>query len=1499
MAILEKRRAVNQLPRFQRYQDTRAGDRAAALRGETPITSAIRQLAGSSGYGPMGDSQGFNPMGGGMGGRGGAGPMGGGMGGGMGGAGKGTVDKFGNVAGQPKTAVTSALKGATAAEKNAIASKAAGTGAAGTTSKLPGLTSKTTDATGKTITSTGTGAGKTAGVTGSKTLTSPGTGTAKTTGTTGAKTTGSSGSSLSKTLTSALTGAALGAGTKFVIDKLTGKKTSDSGVSGTGASSGTGLTSKTNPFGTKIGTSIVDTGVKKVVDKVTGTGTAKTAGTAGTGVTSVIKGADTAGTAGNTKTTKAGTAGTVGTIKTGTAGTTGVVKKVTDDVTKGVTKKVSDTVAKKVTDGVTSAVKPKSPVTPASKTGTPKTGTPKTGGAGTKTAGSETKTRSLSSTPTADKTSAGTPADPSLGLPEGAIDNGDGTYTVGNTTYSMENDAVLYTIDADGAITLADATEGGAGVAYDDDGNLMPGYELDENGDAVFVGDATSTIYDPSGGSITSDTKTINSFDTTTQVMDDGTVVTLDANGDIVSYTDTDGVEYDADGNEIVSGGGDGGEDGDGSDEGGGGETTETLDDGTVITYDEDGDIVSYTDTDGVIYDGDGNEIVDDSGGGDGSDEEEIVADEEEAYDGLYSDDEGNLYDAEGNFVQYADGTMAGEEEFAEGAVAYTDEYGNTYDYNGDLLEEGDYSDYVQYDEDGNSYNFDGELIDYAEGYDPAETYTADDEFTFEDEYASDDEYSYEDDYSYDDLDYGKKGGLIHMENGGDVSEEDGEPIEEEENEDGTITQYFDDGSSITYGEDGEVNSVTDTEGVEESGGGDSNNAELQTRGVSSNGQLTADEMLQILDDRKISRQAMERQQIEDDFNAEESLANYRARNGLPPLTTSTSVPVSEQNLQGKKYFSDGSYILFDKFGTPVQTADADGNLSLYSPDIKPSVNSQATATLARDPNYSNTTEKVQDFQNVGYNFGELDDSTMTGYTGAGNRNPVGNTYTGLSDAVNTSPPEGWPEGFVSNDDGTATYVDDDGSTVTIDVDSNIVFVTDAYGDVVAQDGEAVTTGGLGQANQNIQYFDDGSYIQTFDDGTSITFDADGNPFRATDSEGNSQLANTTSYDDDGNQTISDYYGNIVKVLDPQGNVIPMGGGRISTAPITNVGSTGAVGTDTESAVQKKIEDQQVNRDTKSAIDDLLAGLNTYGGAGAAGAVLGALLSDTDLFGGGGGGHSFDMTGVGAIDPRTTDFGIGPANYVGYDQYGTPEQMPELYGRELYQNLNAPGFNEVNPGDYAQYDEEEFGSDDMYLEEPMDEVQPMAEGGMPTGGLGQTYPETYYTFGTPVDPLQNLRNPAPYQPQQPQMQPQMPPQAAQNAQQAPMGMQPMGMMPQMPPMAPMPQMSQGMPPAGMKRGGLPALSNVPITQGRLNFRQGAAVHGPGDGQSDDIPAMLADGEYVIDADTVAQIGNGSTKAGAQALDKFRENIRMHKRSAPVNKIPPKTKALTSYLKGAR
>jgi hypothetical protein len=81
--------------------------------------------------------------------------------------------------------------------------------------------------------------------------------------------------------------------------------------------------------------------------------------------------------------------------------------------------------------------------------------------------------------------------------------------------------------------------------------------------------------------------------------------------------------------------------------------------------------------------------------------------------------------------------------------------------------------------------------------------------------------------------------------------------------------------------------------------------------------------------------------------------------------------------------------------------------------------------------------------------------------------------------------------------------------------------------------------------------------------------------------------------------------------------------------------------------------------------------------------------------------------------------------------------------------------------------------------------------------------------------------------------------------------------------------------------------------------RGFAVGGPGTGQSDDIPTMLSDGEYVIDADTVAALGDGSSKAGASVLDKFRQEIRKQKRSAPANDIPPKAKSPMEYLKMAR
>lgn len=77
------------------------------------------------------------------------------------------------------------------------------------------------------------------------------------------------------------------------------------------------------------------------------------------------------------------------------------------------------------------------------------------------------------------------------------------------------------------------------------------------------------------------------------------------------------------------------------------------------------------------------------------------------------------------------------------------------------------------------------------------------------------------------------------------------------------------------------------------------------------------------------------------------------------------------------------------------------------------------------------------------------------------------------------------------------------------------------------------------------------------------------------------------------------------------------------------------------------------------------------------------------------------------------------------------------------------------------------------------------------------------------------------------------------------------------------------------------------------------VQGAGGGQDDLIDAKLADGEYVLDAEIVAALGDGSNKRGAEILDKWRRNIRKHKRSASVDGIPPKAKSPLEYMKGIK
>lgn len=105
----------------------------------------------------------------------------------------------------------------------------------------------------------------------------------------------------------------------------------------------------------------------------------------------------------------------------------------------------------------------------------------------------------------------------------------------------------------------------------------------------------------------------------------------------------------------------------------------------------------------------------------------------------------------------------------------------------------------------------------------------------------------------------------------------------------------------------------------------------------------------------------------------------------------------------------------------------------------------------------------------------------------------------------------------------------------------------------------------------------------------------------------------------------------------------------------------------------------------------------------------------------------------------------------------------------------------------------------------------------------------------------------------------------------------------------------GMPqqPVGMAHGGDMGYS-------RGSSRESFAVEGPGTGRSDDIPAVLSDGEYVIDAETVALLGDGSSKAGAKKLDEMRVKIRKHKgKNLAKGKFSVNAKHPEAYMSGGR
>ena len=117
--------------------------------------------------------------------------------------------------------------------------------------------------------------------------------------------------------------------------------------------------------------------------------------------------------------------------------------------------------------------------------------------------------------------------------------------------------------------------------------------------------------------------------------------------------------------------------------------------------------------------------------------------------------------------------------------------------------------------------------------------------------------------------------------------------------------------------------------------------------------------------------------------------------------------------------------------------------------------------------------------------------------------------------------------------------------------------------------------------------------------------------------------------------------------------------------------------------------------------------------------------------------------------------------------------------------------------------------------------------------------------------------------------------------------------------------------AKMPKTGIKSLGDIPDVQSAADGGMmrgiggysdgGRMLKGPGDGMSDSIPAVigkkqparLADGEFVVPADVVSHLGNGSTDAGAKKLysmmDKIRKARTGKKKQAPavnVNKYMP-------------
>lgn len=100
----------------------------------------------------------------------------------------------------------------------------------------------------------------------------------------------------------------------------------------------------------------------------------------------------------------------------------------------------------------------------------------------------------------------------------------------------------------------------------------------------------------------------------------------------------------------------------------------------------------------------------------------------------------------------------------------------------------------------------------------------------------------------------------------------------------------------------------------------------------------------------------------------------------------------------------------------------------------------------------------------------------------------------------------------------------------------------------------------------------------------------------------------------------------------------------------------------------------------------------------------------------------------------------------------------------------------------------------------------------------------------------------------------------------------------------------------MAKGGKVARPPVGVMAGMASnpslASHGGQAQGKGAGQDDLVPVNLSRDEYVIPADVVADLGDGSSGAGGERLNKFVKSVRSHK---STKNHPPKAKSVEAYL----